>query len=123
MAKTNDRSGWSEPGRRWDEADAREALKALSESGMSAPAFARQHGFSAQRLRSWRPRLSESAAGPAASARLLVPLTVRGSAAPTGAQAPVVVVRAGGAVMEIRDVESVDPIWLARVMVGMGGTS
>jgi len=43
--------------RKWTEADARAALAEWRRSGESEFAFARQRGFSPQRLRYWRGRL------------------------------------------------------------------
>jgi transposase-like protein len=43
--------------RRWTAEDARLALVALRESGLSMSAFARRHGLTAQRLSWWRKRL------------------------------------------------------------------
>ena len=42
---------------RWTEEDARNALKALHESGKPVSVFAAEHGIDAQRLYSWRRRL------------------------------------------------------------------
>jgi transposase-like protein len=42
---------------RWTEEDARNALKALHESGKSVSVFAAEHGIDPQRLYSWRRRL------------------------------------------------------------------
>jgi transposase-like protein len=43
--------------RPWDEEDARVALDEYSRSGLSQGAFARQHGFSRERLTWWRKKL------------------------------------------------------------------
>ena len=50
------RSAWSSHAR-WSETTAREALNALASSALGPEAFARQHGFSGQRLRQWSKRL------------------------------------------------------------------
>src|SRR5580692_2958400 len=42
---------------RWTEEDARNALKALHESGKPVSVFAAEHGLDAQRLYAWRRRL------------------------------------------------------------------
>ena len=43
--------------RRWTAADARTALAALAESGLTVSVFADQEGLDAERLRRWRRRL------------------------------------------------------------------
>lgn len=46
--------------RRWSEADARQVLAALDESGMSTAAFAMEKGLDPQRLYWWRRRLANA---------------------------------------------------------------
>lgn len=50
--------GW----RHWSEAEARTQLAAFRRSGLSAAAFARSNGVSANRLEYWRKRLSRDEA-------------------------------------------------------------
>ena len=45
---------------RWTEAEARSALKDLSESGTSVAEYARRRGLSTQRLAYWRKRLESA---------------------------------------------------------------
>ncbi len=46
--------------RRWTEVEAREALAALAESGLSANAFATREGIDSQRLLWWRRRFASN---------------------------------------------------------------
>lgn len=46
--------------RPWDEDDARVALEAFDASGMSGAAFAREHGFTRERLSWWKRKLGGS---------------------------------------------------------------
>jgi hypothetical protein len=52
--KREARRGWQQ----WSEDEARAALAELSRSGLSEAAFARRGGYSTQRLRYWKARLS-----------------------------------------------------------------
>ena len=54
--------------RPWDEADALVALEAFDASGMSGAAFAREHGFSRERLSWWRRKLGPGRHGAEAEA-------------------------------------------------------
>lgn len=45
---------------RWTEQDARVALAALEQSGMSVGVFAEEHGLDPQRLYAWRRRLGRA---------------------------------------------------------------
>lgn len=66
-AKRRDaRRGWQQ----WSESEARAALKEHATSGMSAEAFARSKGFSTQRLRYWKARLTRTDAVSFVSVRL-----------------------------------------------------
>ena len=66
--------------RKWTEAEARAALAEWRRSGETEFAFARQRGFSPQRLRYWRSRLrvsSTQTAAPPAFVAVAMPATAR----------------------------------------------
>lgn len=121
-------SSWAKR-ERWNETEARAALEALASSALVPEAFARQHGFSGQRLRNW-------------SARLRVALPRRQRTKPSRALVPVVVqraeaeavsssdgaggaltVRVGCAAVEVREPERVDLAWLAHFVRELGGVA
>ena len=58
-SKVDDRVAAVLAKRPWDEDDARVALEAFDTSGMSGAAFAREHGFTRERLWGWRPKLGD----------------------------------------------------------------
>lgn len=122
-----DSGRWSEPGRRWDEADARAALEALASSGLGVDAFARKHGFTAQRLRDWCDRLRlplpRSWTGTRrGGSTALVPVVVKPAPVTLRVDDGVaVVIRVGSAVIELRRPAAVDPAWLARFVAEVGG--
>ena len=67
--------------RKWTEAEARAALAEWRRSGETEFAFARQRGFSPQRLRYWRSRLrvsSTQTAAPPAFVAVAMPVAARG---------------------------------------------
>lgn len=97
MATGNERR-WQQrvaSGERWDEEDAREALREWGSSGLSMYEFARRHGISSsQRLGWWRKRLSEREriVNPAVASSELAPLI------------PVTVAMSSGVTVEFGDV-------------------
>ncbi len=71
--------------RKWTEADARAALAEWRRSGESEFAFARQRGFSPQRLRYWRSRLGAApiqSSAPPAFVAVEMPVAARGAPRP-----------------------------------------
>lgn len=52
---------------RWTEVEAQAALLAVESSGMTIAAFAEREGLVAERLYSWRRRLSDAATAPSTS--------------------------------------------------------
>lgn len=57
-AKTS-QGAFGDPDQRWTAAIAHRALAAWKSSGLSASAFAREHGLNAQRISWWSKRLGE----------------------------------------------------------------
>jgi len=84
-----------------DEQDARACLKAAKAAGLSAGAWARQHGIDGRSLNAWRINLSRGAAKPIrrSSTPRLVELVPAG---PARAEARYVV-RVAGAEIEVTD--------------------
>jgi transposase-like protein len=82
---------------RWTEEDARNALKALEESGKPVSVFAAEHGIDPQRLYSWRRRLG--GAERTTFQELIVGPTARVSV--TGRDAPFELVLASGVVIRV----------------------
>ena len=105
--------------RRWRAEDARQVLAAWRDSGESGRAFARRHGFDAQRLTWWSKRLEQDErreVSEANDATRFIPATVVGTVgASTASSAPVVVRVAGDVTLEI-DSAVVSPSWLAAVV-------
>lgn len=101
-------------GHRWDEADARAALKAWRSSGLSGKKFAEHHGFNPQRLFWWKKRLQEERVAAAADeerVRFVAAEVVGGEDA---FLATAVVRGRGGVAVEV-DADSVSPAWVAAV--------
>ena len=124
MATKSTSARWKQPGRRWDETDARAALEALAASKLTQEEFARQNGFTAQRLHWWRRSFSESSEGDEMARATLVPVVVRGgngSGDAPRSESASVVVRVGRAVVELRDTPRIDSEWLARFVLDLGG--
>jgi len=94
--------------RRWSPEDARAALGALADSGLSPSAFARREGLDVQRLRVWRRKLG--VAGPAATRAAFVEVVARAS---REAERIEVVLRSG---VVVRVAETVDVEALARLV-------
>ena len=92
--------------RRWTATDARAALSALTESGLTPRAFARRKGLDVQRLHSWRRKLGATI-DEAAEAPAFVELRPR-------AAEHVEVVLLSGRVLRVA--ESVDTAALARLV-------
>lgn len=79
------RSAARAPRREWAETEARAWYAQWRASGLSVPAFARQHGFSADRFYRWR-RKFEAATAPAPTPAVLplVAVSPRTPATPAG---------------------------------------
>lgn len=88
--------------RRWSEAEARQALAGLDSSGLSAQAYAEQHGIHPERFRRWRARIRSRSEAPPAAMRLveLLPHT-------PPSLARVVVTCPSGHTIEVLDVDLV----------------
>ncbi|MBK8938187.1 MAG: hypothetical protein IPM79_11225 [Polyangiaceae bacterium] len=121
------RSAWSSHAR-WSETTAREALNALASSALGPEAFARQHGFSGQRLRQWSKRLGVPLPRRQREERstALLPVFVRRKrrrcryrSGDSGA----LTVRVGRAVVQVREPEQIDAVWLARFVSQVGGVA
>ena len=94
-------------GRRWTEREGRQALAAWKDSGLSASAFARQHGLNSQRLLWWRKQLGGWETGKATEQP--------GSSTVSLIRAGMAVRLPGGVVVEFADVNAVSPIWVASL--------
>lgn len=112
-SKTGHRSGW----RQWTAAEARAALREWRSSGEPLERFAQRRGWTAQRLRWWRTRLSEWEEGPPGGSAL-APVVITGQ--PSMRPAAAVTLRAGDLVVEVADVEAVPAGWLSAFMRGLG---
>jgi transposase-like protein len=104
-------------GRRWTEREERQALAAWKDSGLSASAFARQHGLNSQRLLWWRKQLGgwetdKATEQPGSSTVSLIRAEVRES---TTAAAGMALRLPGGVVVEFADVNAVSPTWVASL--------
>jgi transposase-like protein len=103
---------------RWTTKDARRALAACDDSGLSVAAFAREHGVKQQRLSWWRKRLGEwDRLGPAAggtSPVQFVPAVVQVSRVAAGGTIAIRVL--DGVTVEIADVS---PQWVAALVRGL----
>ncbi|MBK6519286.1 MAG: hypothetical protein IPG04_43330 [Polyangiaceae bacterium] len=120
------RSAWSSHAR-WSETTAREALNALASSALGPEAFARQHGFSGQRLRQWSKRLGVPLPRRQREERstALLPVFVRqAEAVPVSiGDSGALTVRVGRAVVQVREPEQIDAVWLARFVSQVGGVA
>lgn len=97
-------------GHRWDEGDARVALRAWRDSGLSGKQFAAKHGFNPQRLFWWRKRLDDAEA--VVEGARLIPAEIVGLA--ESASRAVVVRAPSGVTIEL-DSEVVSPSWVAAL--------
>jgi transposase-like protein len=101
--------------RRWTAAEARATLAALSNSGLTASAFAQQEGLEVERLRRWRRRLASTeqrprpATGPAGAAELI-------ELCPRQPQPVEIVLRSGRV---LRVAETIDTAALARLVAAL----
>lgn len=121
---TSENCRWKQPGVRWTETDAREALAVHAASGLALEEFADQHGLKGRRVRTWLQRLgllepSRPVMGGVVSK--LVPMVVRhDTETSSGSSAGVVVMRIGRFAIEVHVPGKVDPSWLAQLMVEIG---
>ena len=99
-------------GGRWSQAEGRSALEAWRISGESLSAFARRHGFQAQRLVWWRQRFESSA-----TEMTLLPVTLSAGSASESA----VRVLTEMAAIEVLDPERVSSEWIAALVVALSG--
>ena len=103
---TSRKRGW----RQWTAEDARRELSDWRASGKSQVAFARERGYSKQRLSWWRDRLAQWNGPSAALSPVLVPAAVTMPAVPSGG---VTLQLPGGLVVEVADTSKVSARWLA----------
>lgn len=104
-------------GRRWTAEDAHRVIAAWRESGLSALAFAREHGLTAQRLYWWSKRLSEWDGGgrrESSSEVQLARAVVSTPAQSAGTEPCVTVHVAGGLVVEATSAAPTQ--WLATLL-------
>ena len=100
------RRGWHQ----WSEAQARAMLSAFARSGLSAAAFAKSRGVSAQRLRYWTRHLAEEARVEFLPVSLPVPIPPH---------AAVIEIAVGDVVVRVR--EGLDVEHVARLVVALAG--
>lgn len=125
MTNTGGRSR-RDRGKQWTEAEARLALVACAQSGLSVRAFSMREGLHPKRLYWWMKRLglrrnAEAVARPEARRRKraaesplgFVPVVVKRSSA----TAHIVIRREGSTTMEIDASAAVSPAWVAAVMI------
>ncbi|MBL8717422.1 MAG: hypothetical protein JNL79_15650 [Myxococcales bacterium] len=110
--KREARRGWQQ----WSEDEARAALAELSRSGLSEAAFARRGGYSTQRLRYWKARLSapESTRTTTAMSFVAVPLPM---ASRTSSMARHIEIDCDGIVLRVREEADVEQV--ARLTVAL----
>ena len=101
----------------WSAAQARDALAAHTQSGLSLTAFARRERLPLHRLQWWRARLKGLPKQTVTAVRL-VPVTIRSRPAPLPAPSLEIDVR-GGRV--IRATGPFDPVALARLVHALEG--
>lgn len=100
---------------RWGAEEARRVITAWRRSGLSLNAFAREHGFTAQRLGWWKRKVG---AGGAELARF-VPVVVGPTTATATARATVVLRSPRGTAVEVLDAQAVSPEWLSALVNGL----
>jgi transposase-like protein len=109
--------------RRWRAAEARAALNALAESGLSVSAFAEREGLDEERLYRWRRRFAREGK---AEARIVTPpatpaiieLRAATSRSPRRVETePVEIVLVSGVVLRVA--ETIDPARLARLVAAL----
>ena len=101
--------GWQQ----WTSEDARRELAAWRASRQPLAAFARERGYSTQRLRWWRDRLAQWNGQTAALAPVLVPAAI--ATPPTTASGLVTLQMPGGVFVEVEDPAKVPAQWLAAL--------
>jgi len=103
----------SSSGRTWTAAEAQRLLSSWKSSGESLSAFARRHGFSAQRLSWWRRRLDERTA--AAEPVKLAPVVISA----TGARGTAVTVELGAVVVRVSELQAESAAWVAALATAL----
>jgi transposase-like protein len=98
---------------RWGAEEARRVLAAWQRSGLSVNAFAREHGFTAQRLGWWKRRIHD---GGAEQLARFVPVVVRPASEKASANASVVLRSPRGTAVEVLDAQAVSPEWLSELV-------
>ena len=104
--------------KQWKEHDAQRVLAAWSSSGLSANAFAREHGLGRKRILWWRQRLAAWRRVPKEPSSLIpiIPLAL------PDARAQVVIRIPGGVVVEVADTSAVKAEWTSRVASSLART-
>ena len=97
---------------RWGAEEARRVLAVWRRSGLSLNAFAREHGFTAQRLGWWKQKFGE---GGAELARF-VPVVVGPTTTSATASAAVVLRSPRGTAVEVLDAQAVSVEWLSELV-------
>lgn len=99
--------------RRWDETEARDALRELAQTGESRFAFARRTGVSPQRIAYWQKKLELNVR--ATPAFVPVPLPARSSARPE------IEIELGLVTIGVR--EGVDVEYVARLVAALSSSA
>lgn len=113
MATRRNRGGAGQ--KRWSEGEARAAMAAWEESGLSGATFARTKGIDSQRLFWWRSRFAREAATRPA----FLPVIAKPS--PERASAALIVTTSRGSRIEVCEVDAATAAWVAAVLVGETG--
>lgn len=100
---------------RWGAEEARRVLAAWQRSGISLNAFAREHGFTAQRLGWWKRRLDK---GGGEELARFVPVVVH-QGERERVSATVVLRSPRGTAVEVLDAQAVSPEWLSVLANGL----
>lgn len=110
------KSAASPRAQRWDETEAAAALRACERSGLTIEAYARQEGYSGQRLRNWKRRLGrELATAPVKFA----PVRITGAAVmPRHMATREVSIDVGSVTVRVR--EDLDVEHIARIVGALG---
>jgi transposase-like protein len=101
---------------RWGAEEARRVLAAWQRSSLSLNAFAREHGFTAQRLGWWKRRILDGGGDELAR---FVPVVVQQAVERERVGAAVVLRSPRGTAVEVLDTRAVSPEWLSALVNGL----
>ena len=101
----------AQTGKRWTDADCRQAVEAWEASGLSQLEFARTKGITCQRLARAKSRLLKATMS---SAPMFLPVTCLASPRSEGASAATL--HLGALTIEVASLESISPTWLAQLL-------